>query len=116
MAWQALEETLTLILLPVSQPSPIGLILLLNKPLQYPCPTAWMTLFVCVSTGDVLVMDEYGYMFFRDRTGDTFRWRGENVSTSEVEGTISNIIKLTDAVCYGVEVPGESVRIVFLIG
>ena len=58
-------------------------------------------------TGDVLVMDEYGYMFFKDRTGDTFRWRGENVSTSEVEATVSNIIKLNDAVCYGVEVPGR---------
>ena len=52
-------------------------------------------------------MDEYGYMFFKDRTGDTFRWRGENVSTSEVEATVSNIIKLSDAVCYGVEVPGR---------
>ena len=27
-------------------------------------------------TGDVLVQDEYGYMYFQDRTGDTFRWRG----------------------------------------
>lgn len=45
-------------------------------------------------------------MFFRDRTGDTFRWRGENVSTTEVEATISNILKLADAVVYGVEVPG----------
>ena len=51
-------------------------------------------------------MDEYGYMFFRDRTGDTFRWRGENVSTSEVEAIISNIVGLTDTVVYGVEIPG----------
>ena len=51
-------------------------------------------------------MDENGYMFFKDRTGDTFRWRGENVSTAEVEATISNIIKLKDACVYGVEVPG----------
>ena len=52
-------------------------------------------------------MDEYGYMYFRDRTGDTFRWRGENVSSSEVEAVISNIIKLKDASVYGVEVPGK---------
>jgi len=51
-------------------------------------------------------MDEYGYMFFRDRTGDTFRWRGENVSTSEVEAIISSIVSLNDAVVYGVKVPG----------
>ncbi len=56
--------------------------------------------------GDVLVMDEYGYMYFRDRTGDTFRWRGENVSTAEVEAVISNVLKLKDAVVYGVEIPG----------
>jgi len=61
-------------------------------------------------TGDVLVMDEFGYMFFRDRTGDTFRWRGENVSTSEVEATVSNIVKLNDAVAYGVEIPGVEGR------
>jgi len=51
-------------------------------------------------------MDEYGYMYFRDRLGDTFRWRGENVSTSEVEAIISNIVNLNDAVVYAVEVPG----------
>ena len=59
-------------------------------------------------TGDVLVMDQFGYFYFRDRTGDTFRWKGENVSTSEVEAVISNIVKLNDAVVYGVEVPGKS--------
>ncbi|KAG2469733.1 long-chain fatty acid transport protein 4 [Polypterus senegalus] len=57
-------------------------------------------------SGDILVMDEYGYMYFRDRTGDTFRWKGENVSTTEVEGTLSRILDMTDVVVYGVEVPG----------
>ncbi|XP_070582201.1 long-chain fatty acid transport protein 4-like [Ptychodera flava] len=57
-------------------------------------------------SGDVLVMDECGYMYFRDRAGDTFRWRGENVSTTEVEGTVSRILELRDVVVYGVEVPG----------
>ncbi|KAK3592273.1 hypothetical protein CHS0354_037562 [Potamilus streckersoni] len=61
-------------------------------------------------TGDVLEMDEYGFMYFRDRTGDTFRWRGENVSTSEVEAVISNVNKLQDAVVYGVEIPGTEGR------
>lgn len=57
--------------------------------------------------GDVLVMDELGYMYFRDRGGDTFRWRGENVSTTEVEGTLSNLLRQTDVAVYGVTVPGE---------
>ncbi|KAL8558160.1 hypothetical protein ACOMHN_035465 [Nucella lapillus] len=58
-------------------------------------------------TGDVLMMDKLGYLYFHDRTGDTFRWRGENVSTSEVEAIISNNLGLRDAVVYGVEVPGS---------
>ncbi|XP_035516338.1 long-chain fatty acid transport protein 1-like [Morone saxatilis] len=57
-------------------------------------------------SGDVLVMDEYGYMYFRDRSGDTFRWRGENVSTTEVEGVLSGLLGHTDVAIYGVSVPG----------
>lgn len=53
-------------------------------------------------------MDEYGYMYFRDRTGDTFRWRGENVSTTEVEAVVSNVVQLNDAVVYGVEIAGTA--------
>ncbi|XP_010121230.1 PREDICTED: long-chain fatty acid transport protein 1 [Chlamydotis macqueenii] len=57
-------------------------------------------------SGDVLVMDDLGYMYFKDRSGDTFRWRGENVSTTEVEGTLSHILNQTDVAVYGVGVPG----------
>ncbi|XP_051988086.1 long-chain fatty acid transport protein 1-like [Xyrauchen texanus] len=57
-------------------------------------------------SGDVLVMDELGYMYFRDRSGDTFRWKGENVSTTEVEGTLSNMLGQTDVAVFGVAVPG----------
>uniref|UniRef100_A0A3B3QE99 Very long-chain fatty acid transport protein n=1 Tax=Paramormyrops kingsleyae TaxID=1676925 RepID=A0A3B3QE99_9TELE len=56
-------------------------------------------------SGDVLVMDKYGHMFFKDRTGDTFRWKGENVSTTEVEGTLSRLLDMKDVVVYGVEIP-----------
>ncbi|XP_011303224.1 long-chain fatty acid transport protein 4 [Fopius arisanus] len=59
------------------------------------------------NSGDILVMDELGYFYFKDRRGDTFRWKGENVATAEVEAVISNIIGLRDSVVYGVEVPGN---------
>lgn len=52
-------------------------------------------------------MDEFGHMYFKDRTGDTFRWKGENVSTTEVEGTLSRLLDMKDVVVYGVEVPGN---------
>uniref|UniRef100_A0A3Q1J7J4 long-chain-fatty-acid--CoA ligase n=1 Tax=Anabas testudineus TaxID=64144 RepID=A0A3Q1J7J4_ANATE len=58
-------------------------------------------------SGDVLIMDECGHMYFKDRTGDTFRWKGENVSTTEVEGTLSRLLDMKDVVVYGVEVPGN---------
>lgn len=48
--------------------------------------------------------DILGYFYFKDRTGDTFRWRGENVATSEVEAIITNIVGLQDCTVYGVEV------------
>uniref|UniRef100_A0AAX7TLW9 Very long-chain fatty acid transport protein n=1 Tax=Astatotilapia calliptera TaxID=8154 RepID=A0AAX7TLW9_ASTCA len=57
-------------------------------------------------SGDILVMDDYGYMYFMDRSGDTFRWRGENVSTTEVEGVLSKLLGHTDVAVYGVSVPG----------
>ncbi|XP_072765367.1 long-chain fatty acid transport protein 1 [Anoplolepis gracilipes] len=62
------------------------------------------------NSGDILIMDELGYFYFKDRTGDTFRWRGENVATSEVEAVISNVIGFKDATVYGVEVPGNEGR------
>lgn len=61
-------------------------------------------------SGDILVADEFGNLFFKDRTGDTFRWKGENVSTSEVEAVISNLVDYKDVVVYGVEIRGQEGR------
>lgn len=61
-------------------------------------------------SGDILVMDEEGYLYFKDRTGDTYRWKGENVSTAEVESIVSGAVGNADVVVYGVEVPGAEGR------
>jgi solute carrier family 27 fatty acid transporter 1/4 len=62
------------------------------------------------SSGDIVYMDEKGYIFFKDRTGDTFRWKGENVSTTEVESAINKTIGLKDVSVYGVEIPNTDGR------
>ena len=57
-------------------------------------------------SGDLMRTDEEGYLYFCDRTGDTFRWKGENVSTNEVEGIISRTIDMKEVVVFGIDVPG----------
>jgi fatty-acyl-CoA synthase len=61
-------------------------------------------------TGDLMKMDADGYVYFVDRVGDTFRWKGENVSTSEVEIAISSMPGVKHAIVYGVTVPGNDGR------
>ena len=61
-------------------------------------------------TGDLMRQDEAGYFYFVDRIGDTFRWRGENVSTSEVAETLTQFPGVEVANVYGVEVPGHDGR------
>ena len=57
------------------------------------------------STGDLLVRDLEGFLYWSDRVGDTFRWRGENVSTTEVENALSSVSGISTVVVYGVDVP-----------
>jgi fatty-acyl-CoA synthase len=61
-------------------------------------------------TGDLMRQDEQGFFYFVDRVGDTFRWKGENVSTTEVAGVIAACPGVTDAAVYGVSVPGTEGR------
>jgi fatty-acyl-CoA synthase len=61
-------------------------------------------------TGDLMRLDAQGYFHFVDRAGDTFRWKGENVSTSEVNDAIRECPGVRDASTYGVAVPGADGR------
>jgi len=63
-----------------------------------------------VRTGDLLRQDERGYFYFVDRIGDTFRWKGENVATSEVADAICAFPGIKDATVYGVAIPGSDGR------
>lgn len=58
-------------------------------------------------TGDLMRLDGQGYFTFVDRIGDTFRWKGENVATSEVAEAVATCPGVIEALVYGVPVPGE---------
>jgi fatty-acyl-CoA synthase len=61
-------------------------------------------------SGDLMRKDEHGFFYFVDRIGDTFRWKGENVATTEVAETLLAYPGISEAVVYGVIVPGTEGR------
>ena len=65
---------------------------------------AWMR------SGDLMRRDARGFFYFVDRVGDTFRWKGENVSTAEVAQAIAAFPGVLDVNVYGVEAPGRDGR------
>uniref|UniRef100_A0A1A8LDM3 long-chain-fatty-acid--CoA ligase n=2 Tax=Nothobranchius pienaari TaxID=704102 RepID=A0A1A8LDM3_9TELE len=62
------------------------------------------------NTGDLMAEDQEGFICFRDRVGDTFRWKGENVATTEVTETLGLVDFIQEVNVFGVEVPGHEGR------
>ncbi|XP_045854744.1 long-chain fatty acid transport protein 6 [Meles meles] len=60
---------------------------------------------VYFNTGDLMVQDQDNFFYFWDRTGDTFRWKGENVATTEVADVIGMLDFIQETNVYGVTVP-----------
>jgi fatty-acyl-CoA synthase len=65
---------------------------------------------VWFNTGDLMRSQGFGHAAFTDRLGDTFRWKGENVATTEVEAAVSTDKQVEEATVFGVEVPGAGGR------
>jgi fatty-acyl-CoA synthase len=61
-------------------------------------------------TGDLMRRDRHGYFYFVDRLGASFRWKGENVSATEVASVIMQCPGVLDAVVFGVPVTGTEGR------
>ena len=65
---------------------------------------------VWFNTGDLMRSQGFGHAAFTDRLGDTFRWKGENVATTEVEAAVQTDPQVEECTVFGVEVEGAGGR------
>ena len=65
---------------------------------------------VWFNTGDLMRSQGFGHAAFTDRLGDTFRWKGENVATTQVEAAVAHDPNVEECTVFGVEVPGAGGR------
>ena len=65
---------------------------------------------VWFNTGDLMSPQGLGHAAFADRLGDTFRWKGENVATTEVEAALTADRSVAECTVFGVEVPDTGGR------
>jgi fatty-acyl-CoA synthase len=65
---------------------------------------------VWFNTGDVMNPQGMGHASFADRLGDTFRWKGENVATTQVEAALAEERGIAECTVFGVEVPDTGGR------
>ncbi|KAH0503339.1 Very long-chain acyl-CoA synthetase [Microtus ochrogaster] len=63
------------------------------------------------NSGDLLMIDHENFIYFHDRVGDTFRWKGENVATTEVADIVGLVDFVEEVNVYGVPVPGHEGRV-----
>lgn len=62
------------------------------------------------NTGDLLRVDGWQHLYFVDRVGDTYRWKGENVATTEVQELLMHGPNVDEASVYGVNIAGAEGR------
>ena len=65
---------------------------------------------VWFNTGDLVRDQGFKHIAFVDRMGDTFRWKGENVATTEVEAVLLNEPDIAEAIVFGVRIPNTDGR------
>lgn len=61
-------------------------------------------------SGDLMHFDNEGYYYFDDRLGDTYRWKSENISTTNVSEALSGFKGIAEVNSYGVSIPNTEGR------